>query len=226
MVLQISDFSVRNSVDLDYDIERNCQDFNCDSICRCSQIVNIEIESIDVDYNDFKFARSKKGEKKEKLSEVEEYCLQRLVALHGGYNKDNYEPIISDGYYGEQIDNVSFDGKFPLIQDAQKVLNYKTDIEKVFFVLEKEYGFIAPIIADCTSVEVVDLKTSDIEPSSGFETMKSQGLYLYDVNNDNVKGIVYDERNLLIDGNHRYGFLIHQEANNKKELTYKYIKLT
>lgn len=56
--------------------------------------------------------------------------------------------------------------------------------------------------------------------------MKSQGLYLYDVNNDNVKGIVYDERNLLIDGNHRYGFLIHQEANNKKELTYKYIKLT
>lgn len=138
------------------------------------------------------------------------------TTLHGGYNKDNYEPIISDGYYGEQIDNVSFDGKLPLIQDAQKVLNYKTDIEKVFFVLEKEYGFIAPIIADCTSVEVVDLKTSDIEPSSGFETMKSQGLYLYDVNNDNVKGIIYNDRNLLIDGNHRYGFLIHQEANDKK----------
>lgn len=53
MTLQISDFFVQNSIDFDYDVERNCHDFNCDSICRCGQIVNIEVESIDVDYNNF-----------------------------------------------------------------------------------------------------------------------------------------------------------------------------
>lgn len=221
MPFEIIDFSTRFSIEVDYDTERNCNSYGCDGICRCGRLVNMEISEISVDYNDFKFLHKKGMKKAKDLSDVDKYCLTRLIALNGGYDKDNYEPIAVGGYYGEELGESYFHNKDTLINDAQKMLNLKTDIEKVFFVLRKEYSFIAPLIADCTNVEIVQVKLCDVTASNGAIMLKAQDSYLYDFEGDEIKGILYGDDNLLIDGNHRYSFLVTKKGmNSKKHFSY------
>lgn len=221
MPFEIINFDTYSSIEVDHNTERNCSTFVCDSICRCGTLVDMKVSEINVDYGDFKFSKKKGTKKAKDLSDVDKYCLTRLIALNGGYEEDNYDPIAVNGYYGEELGNVDFLNKNTLINEAQEMLNLKTDIEKVFFVLRKEYSFIAPLIADCTNVEIIKVKLSDIKASNGAIMLKSQENYLYDVEDDEIKGILYGNNNLLIDGNHRYSYLVTKKGiDNKKYFSY------
>ena len=225
MPFEIINFRTLFSIEVDYDTERNCNSYGCDGICRCGRLVNMEISEISVDYNDFEFSHKKGMKKAKDLSDVDKYCLTRLIALNGGYDKDNYEPIAVGGYYGEEVGESYFHNEDTLINDAQEMLNLKTDIEKVFFVLRKEYSFIAPLIADCTNVEIVQVKLCDVTASNGAIMLKAQDSYLYDFEGDKIKGILYGDDNLLIDGNHRYSFLVTEKGMNSKK-HFSYISLS
>lgn len=42
----IQEYNFRSYVDYDYDIERNCDDYRCDGMCRCGKIIDKKINSI------------------------------------------------------------------------------------------------------------------------------------------------------------------------------------
>ena len=80
----IQEYNFRSYVDYDYDIERNCVDYRCDGICRCGKIIDKKINSIG---SCEKFVLSYyKG-----LSELNLYCIERILVRCGFYNKYNWE---------------------------------------------------------------------------------------------------------------------------------------
>ena len=226
MPFKITDFKIEHSIDFEYNTVTDCHANNCDGICRCATLDDISVESIDITYSNFTFSNKKEFHKLKDLSEIEKYCLNRLISLNGGFDKDNYEANVGNGYYGQEIYGAFFENQERLLSDAQALLDLESDIEKVFFVLNKEYGFIAPIISDCTKVEIVDLTLADVKPSNGAFMLKTQTSYVYDLDMDVIKGIVFNESNLLIDGNHRYSFLNFQNKGKEDTAIFKYIKLS
>lgn len=226
MPFNITDFSSGSSVDFEYNTERDCSTRNCDGPCRCGQLTDIVVDSIYVNYSNFSFSHKKEFNKAKDLSEVEKYCLNRLISLNGGFDKDNYEADVMGGYYGEEIVGAIFYNKTVLVQEAQALLDLESDIEKVFFVLNKEYGFIAPIISDCTKVEIIDLTLSEIKPSNGTFMLKTQTSYVYNLDMDVIKGIVFNDPNIIVDGNHRYNFLRFTNKGKEDTEIFKYIKLS
>lgn len=225
MAFEILDFNAHRSIEVDYDTERDCSSHGCDGICRCGQLVNMEITDINVDYSDFVFSRKKGMKTSKHLSEVDKYCLNRLIVIHGGYNKENYEPFAVNGYYGEELGGTDFSGKQYLIKDAQEMLNLETDIEKVFFVLNKEYSYIAPEIVKCTNVDIIKVKLNDVKLNSGKKMLKAQSHYLYNLEGDEVKGVLCGDNNLLIDGNYRYSYLVTQKGIESKK-SFSYLSLS
>lgn len=222
--VRVSDFNVRWSVDVDYDTERDCENNGCDGICRCSTITNTKIDDIDVSWTDFKLV-DEKGKKvpiKKGPSDIEKYCLNRLIVIHGGFDEDNYEIIIDRGYYGEEIGGITFEDSNSLIDDANELLELDTDLDKVLFVLLKEYSYIPTLIESVTDAEVIALPLSEVQPSHGSGMMKAQDNYIYRVENeDEFMGIIFDSH-LLIDGNHRFSYLNTKFKSNKK---FKFINL-
>lgn len=210
--------------EIDYDTERNCFEAGCDSICRCSRIVNATIRTMNVTYSNFEF--KKKNPKtdrmiKHKISDIEAYCIGRLILAHGGRNVDSYEINTTQGYYDEEA-YVTFNNKIQLTEDVEKLVNMKKDIDKVFFVLEKEYSFIADIIKTCTNVDIINIKPSSIQPSTGSMMLKRQESYVFDIYEGDIVGIVKDGH-LLVDGNHRYSYI---RTHNLQDKNFKYISLS
>jgi hypothetical protein len=225
MSFQVTGFSTDYSIEVDYDTSRNCNSSCHNDMCRCGVITNTSIESVNVSWSDFRFSQKKGFFGKKHLSEVDKYCLNRLIALNGGFNKENYELNISNGYYGEELIGCYFNNETKLVKEAQELLDLETEIEKIFFVLKKEYSYIAPLIADCNQVELIKVKLSNIQPSSGGLMMKSQTSYLYNVEEeDEVKGILFGDMNLIVDGNHRLSYLINKLGDSSKK-QFTYIKL-
>ena len=225
MAFEILDFKTHRSIEVDYDTKRDCNSYGCDGICRCGTLINMEITDINVDYSDFTFSRKKGMKTSKHLSEVDKYCLNRLIVIHGGYNKESYDPVAVNGYYGEELGETDFSGKQYLIKDAQEMLNLETDIEKVFFVLGKEYSFIGPVIANCTNVKIIKVQLRDIKVNNGTTMLKAEDNYLYNIESDEVKGILYGNENLLIDGNYRYSHLITQKGI-KSKTCFSYLSLS
>lgn len=175
MYYQLKDFNMSKQIQasfrdnslasIDYDTERHCQEAGCDGICRCGQIVNATIETMHLDHSNFEFKKKnpKTGRMiNHKISDMEAYCIDRLILAHGGRNPDSYDIGTTQGYYGEEA-YVIFNNKMALIEDVEKLINIKKDIDKIFLILEKEHSFIADIIKSCTKVELIKIKPSEIQ---------------------------------------------------------------
>lgn len=55
--------------------------------------------------------------------------------------------------------------------------------------------------------------------------MKAQNSYLYDFESDEIKGVLFGDNNLLIDGNHRYSYLMTKNGSGSDE-EFTYIRLS
>lgn len=94
-------------IEYDYDVARDCWTNGCDSICRCSTIENFEaIGWSSSDPNDIEsFARSALGMP---YSEPFPAELKAKLAPYRDFSKikDDFLPIIENGYYGEELAGV------------------------------------------------------------------------------------------------------------------------
>lgn len=206
----IDRLSFRWSVEYDWDTDRDCESHGCSDICRCSVMSNLRVTSTHgVGPDVFKILSRKTVEGKQakkdlKFSDIESYCIRRLMVSHGCYNCENYDFSVGNGFYGEEIDNIRFTSESDLQTDVFRMLNLETDHAKVMYALNVEYGVIADIIKDTTQAEIVKEPIENVQPSAGAIMLKRQTEYLYPLEKDSVIGILLER--LLIDGNHRMSY--------------------
>jgi hypothetical protein len=106
-----------NGVTVYYDSDReNC---NCGSICRCQRIINTKIKEINV----FDVTKTIINNYKQKLNEIDHYCINRVLTILKVWDPDNWDINVSSGYYGEEIQSVEL--KYGIAADIEDQLNQR-----------------------------------------------------------------------------------------------------
>jgi hypothetical protein len=116
-----------DGIELDYDRRYSCNESGCDMICRCSEIVNQKIVSINYSnlveavYN-YYFDKSLSTERDIKLNsvlhgitkEIDLYTIDRITRHFKLWDKSNWDINIENGFYGQEIDSVTIDTRLYL----------------------------------------------------------------------------------------------------------------
>jgi len=214
-------FDATHVANVNYQFDRSSCD--CDSICRCGRITDARVESVPMSLRLFTFMSVDESKKVKKgprydLSEIEQYCVDRLMRVHKVYDLCLYTVNVCGGYYGEEIDSVSFENERDLVLDVQRMLNMKTDVEKIKFVLICEYSYVLDRLEDCTKVSIENVNPKSLlknnDYASRVKTKKEPYQFLAECN---IVGVVHNGR--LIDGYNRLSSL---DLNKK----HKYVVLS
>ena len=154
--------------DVDYDSRYDCtEDGNC-SICRCRVLENLRVTSVKLSMNAFAFKENyltkanHKRSRQYKPSMIEVYCTDRLARVHGVYDAHSYNARAEAGYYGEEVGDINFDGEDALTSSINKMLNMSADIDKIKFVLTKEYSFLLEKLEPTSAVSTKELEIDDL----------------------------------------------------------------
>ncbi len=211
-----------DGINIDYDTNYSChgsygyeeendEDFyrynGCDTICRCGEIVNTSIVSIDLSI----MAEQLIGHNS-KRCEVSIYALTRILKIFNLDDKDLWEIKVSSGYYGDEIGGVYLREDSGLEDDLEPILEqfYSLDAdERMKLALILEYGY-PPEQEYTYSLEHVDINTIEIPNQNHFskcglsnpynfaqkENVDQYGLCIVRSENPQLKSI-------LMDGYHR-----------------------
>jgi hypothetical protein len=212
---------------VDYDYERSactCDAYDRLDYCRCTTIERAWVESIDVKDVINELYRKYKKEH----SEINEYCFERICVAFKIYDKDNYEVESCYGYYGEEIGGVYFEDEEKIVSAYNALLNLESDIEKIKYVLELEYGYLIDRVKIKTSAKIEEVNTEKIKLPQQEYFVKLSKEVIEDYKNRELPVAVcikekdrfhdaYD-RYILIDGYHRF-------VANKDRATNKIIVL-
>lgn len=148
--------------DVEYDYERSactCDAYERGDYCRCTTIERAWVESINV-----KLVVKKLYEKYcKEHSEINEYCFDRICTAFKIYDKDYYEVESCGGYYGEEIEGVYFDNEEKVVEAYNEVLKFYSNIEKIKYVLELEYGYLLDRIASMRSALIEEVSTEKVK---------------------------------------------------------------
>ena len=102
-VTQSFEVTYRPSAEINYDRNRDCDYRGCDTSCRCSRIENAKIISVSFHITTVICTQkvpTKVGamrSKDYKFSEVESYCIDRLLRIHKAFDVSLYEIVIENG---------------------------------------------------------------------------------------------------------------------------------
>lgn len=206
-------FDPRWYVDVSYSRSYNCEGEGCACICRCSTIEDAKVESVSLSTGMFSIFEPKETKHnppkvrnvKYKPTAVELYCLDRLLRIHKAYDAALYTPRIVGGYYGQETDGADFEGSNQLQVDAAEMVNLSSDIEKIKFVLLKEYTHILDLIKDTTDVVIEELNPSKILKNDDYAIRVKNNQKKYEFAEGLPVGVVY--RGRLIDGYNRFASL-------------------
>lgn len=219
--------SYRWAVDYDYDTVRNCHE-GCDPICRCSTIENAAISEVcDIPELSIKVNSGRNGNFiNYKLSGIERYCIDRIAVMCGIYDVGNYELVISNGYYGQEIEQVIFERDTEFKEHINNMLLIDNNYSKTLYVLNMEYSFIPDSLSNNThSADIVTLRLSEVDHDlfkDGF-VRKDNTSYFKEVDTNIPIGIVRDNR--LVDGNNRFLHLL-ERCGAKSTRKFKFINLS
>lgn len=189
-------------VEVDYESYRDCDAAGCDSICRCARLENVHVDqdSINLEYITDHFMTKKEAKAQDNILK---YCIERLLVINKMYDPDCWYVHVGGGYYGQEIYGVTLD-----INDRDQIPFYelvdKSNVERVKYVLEKEYGYLLEELKPKNKARVVHPKVEDVKPvMNSYPKM--------------IDGSMYGERWLpycvctkedgvyrIIDGHHRY----------------------
>lgn len=210
--------SFRYAVDFQTSQFTDCDAGGCSGMCRCSKITRAWITSTEsVGPSCLTFVIREASDqplKPYQPSRFDLYCIQRLMVHHGCYDASAYDLQISGGLYGEEVGEVRFNSLSEMNIDISNLLMLASDHAKLMFVFEREYGFIAEIVRNTDSVELVEKELGNIQPSAGAFMLKRQKTYLHNLAEDSIVGVVLDD--LLIDGNHRFSYLLGEYGGSHK----------
>lgn len=190
----------------DYDYIRSectCNAYEDGDYCRCTTIERAWVESINV-----KLVIKKLYDKYCKNhSDINEYCFDRICSAFKIYDKNYYEVESCGGYYGEEIEGVYFCNESKIVDAYLQVLAFETDIEKIKFVLELEYGYLLDKVKNCTLAYIFPVATKAIELPQQEYFVRLDKDVIADYKNRKLPIAVCIEcggRYKLIDGYHRF----------------------
>ena len=144
--------------DVDYDYERSqctCDAYERGDYCRCTTIERAWVETINVKLiiNELYKKYCKEH------SEINEYCFDRICSAFKIYDKDYYDVESCGGYYGEEIGGVYFENEEKVVEAFNKILELDSNIEKIKFVLELEYGYLIDKVNKATVAYTLPVST-------------------------------------------------------------------
>ena len=188
--------------EVEYDYERSgchCNDY----ICRCTTIERAWVEEI------FISSVVNKLYKKfcKEHSEINEYCFDRICHALRIYDKDLYEVETGGGYYGEEVYGVYFDNEEQIFNAYAALTDLSSDIEKIKFVLNMEYGYLIDRVANTTSatIQKVDSKKIILPQQEYFIKLSKEVIEDYKDRKLPVAVCIKNEdKYILIDGYHRW----------------------
>lgn len=213
-----------NCIDYDYDTSRDCENYGCDSICRCSKIVGIMVNSINLSdlteeiYSQLEPSNKKSKKRNLKLANllyggdaVDKYCIHRILTAYKAWDHNYWNIGIENGYYGEEIGEITIDvGLITKISnDVDKMYKLETLSDKIKYVINLEYGYLNNTIAN-SEFELIAIFKNDINfkklNQNHINDIKSKDTSYYnDENYYYPKGIVKKSGNMykIVDGFHR-----------------------
>jgi hypothetical protein len=137
----ISNYNFYDYSNVDYDEDFPCQngsDCCYGDYCRCGVIENARVKSIPDVLNLFYSNES----------EINRYCIDRILTNFKIWNKELWDVNVCGGYYGQEIDSVTF-SKSSEVDGHIGSLSSLVDIRsKVEYVLNLEYGFLLDSVKD------------------------------------------------------------------------------
>ena len=200
-----------SGVDYDYESYRACENGSdcCDNdYCRCGVIQDARVTDID-------FNRLIDGLIGKSSEVIDCYCLDRVLRCLGLQDSNNWEVITGGGYYGEEIHGCLPNQKIldQLKKDLEAIIKL-SDIDKIKFILQAEYGFILPELKDMNDAQVTTISFQDIKLPNLDYSRKINRLYVTQYNDYKLPRAICvkdGDKYRLIDGYHRV-----LAAENKK----------
>lgn len=211
-----------SGVEIGYDRETSCEESGCDTICRCSRIVDFKIESIDINtiiesiYYEY-FDKSEQTKRDLKLNSIlnsidktiDLYTIDKILRINRIWNKENWEINISNSYYGEEVDSVTlWKSVAEKIENQLDEVLFIDDLSKrTEYLLNLEYGYILPeLIGKNYKLETVKKEDILFGSDGHYRKIQTEDLEHYsDKNYSNIRGVVTqkNDKYKLIDGYHR-----------------------
>jgi hypothetical protein len=211
-----------SGVNVEYDRENSCEESGCDTICRCSVIVNYRIESINLNsivervYSDY-FDKSEQTKRDLKLNSIlndidktiDLYTIDKILRINRIWDKENWEINIGQSYYGEEVDSATLWKNV-----AEKIENQLDEAfliydlnKRIEYLLYLEYGYLLSELID-KNYKLETVKKEDIIFGSDghYTKIQTEDLEHYsDKNYSNIRGVVIQKNDKynLIDGYHR-----------------------
>lgn len=124
---------------------------------RNSTLEDIRVESINVPEFVDTFIRAFRCTK-----ELHKYCIDRIVRHYKPWDLSKFDVEVIPDYYGEEIAGVTWSYFDDVIKHIENMLQL-SDIEKIFYVLKLEYGFVLDRLAKCTNAQVITVDTTDVK---------------------------------------------------------------
>jgi hypothetical protein len=196
-----SDLYYAPGIHVEYDSGRDNEEheYCSDSICRCGTIENAHVD--EVNFGELsKYLKEKIIKLGYKISEIKEYCIDRVFAINRDkiIDGNNYSVGVCCGYYGQEIDGVSVYLGF-MAEELYKVMSVD-DLFAVREILLMEYGHL---IFDIKTVKVVEIEYKKLKIGNIDYPKKLNRQRIEEYRGSGgIIGIYRGKR--LIDGYHRY----------------------
>jgi hypothetical protein len=219
----IKDIDFQYYLNVDYETVYDCENFGCTDICRCSEIRNEKVLSINKKdvinrIYEYYFDDSLESIRNSKIdsiigdisTEIDIYSIDRILSIHKINNNDNWDISKTNGYYGEEIEEITLN--IDIQKDLDNAFKLYTLKDRMEYLLKLEYNYLLDDIIDKNySIEEIDIELLDFPQKSHLRKIsKEKSLY---ENYDLIFGITIFKNNRykLIDGYHRCS-----ETKNKK----------
>lgn len=199
----------------------SCCDKYCQDICRCAEIIDIEIQNLNLPmisrkiYKDLYSLNEKSYERRNKLTKLLEgydnkfqiYCLERILNCNKLYDICNWKYEVVLGYYGQELDKVYLQEE--VVEAVEKQINQFLSLtklkEKVQFLLNLEYGFVLPSLVDCEyRIKQIPKEKIYFGQQSRYNKTKGDSIYI-DREKNQIMGICLKEGDIyrVVDGYNR-----------------------
>lgn len=206
-----------NGVDIDYSRKYNCLEVGCRDICRCSEIVDIKVKSVDTEvlvdeiYNSY-FDNSLETKRDSKISEIlwnigddiNYYTIDRICRYFKIWEK--LEVNKEWGFYGEEIQSVKISNSEKIVELINIALSINDLNGRIEFLLGLEYGSLLPHLEKRNwELSEIDVNDIIIRNESHLESVLKKDLKHYE-DYDGIKGLVIlteSDKWSLVDGYHR-----------------------
>ena len=211
---QLLDKSYQYDLEYDYNTVSHCEEKGCneEGICRCSTLENFHIEKVRVCdvANDFCSLAE---------DEFTRYCIHRAIVSCKLWNPDCWYARIEMSYYGEEIEDITIESasKKEVRDILSMIMSANTDKEKLFIVLETEYGYILPELKNIDEFNICTVDKAIVHAGSEEHYRKLNTEVVDQYKNYSLPvgvGIMKDGHIRLIDGYHR--FAAHAKENFSK----------